>query len=44
MPLLAIEKNLKGEERGRLEVTRIEQKDITDGMFAIPSDYAEVGK
>lgn len=43
MPLLAIEKNLKGEERGRLEVTRIEQKDITDGMFTVPSDYVEVG-
>jgi hypothetical protein len=44
MPLLAIEKNLKGVERGRLEVTRIQQTDIADGMFTVPKEYTEVGK
>ena len=42
MPLLAIEKDLNGKEKGRLEVTRLEQKTIVDGMFEIPKDYTEV--
>lgn len=42
MPLLAIEKDLSGKEKGRLEVTRLEQKAIGDGMFEIPKDYTEV--
>ena len=42
MPLLAIEKNLNGVEKGRLEVTRLEEKMLDDGMFSIPKDYTEV--
>lgn len=42
MPLLAIEKDLKGTEKGRLEVTRLEQKVIADGLFAVPKEYTEV--
>jgi len=42
MPLLAIEKDLNGVERGRLEATRVDEKILDDGMFAIPKDYTEV--
>ncbi len=42
MPLLAIEKDLRGNEEGRLEVTRLEQKSLTDGMFVTPKDFTEV--
>lgn len=42
MPLLAIEKDLKGVEKGRIEVTRLEQKVLADGLFDIPKDYTEV--
>ena len=42
MPLLAVEKNLQGVERGRLEVTRLEEKDLADGMFTVPKEYTEV--
>ncbi|MBI3510325.1 MAG: DUF4412 domain-containing protein [Bacteroidetes bacterium] len=42
MPLLAIESNLNGVERGRLEVTRLEAKAIADNMFDVPKDYTKV--
>lgn len=42
MPLLAIEKDLNGNEKSRLEVTRLEQKALTEGLFEIPKDYTEV--
>ncbi|HTL82637.1 MAG TPA: DUF4412 domain-containing protein [Bacteroidia bacterium] len=42
MPLLAIWTDLKGVEKGRLEVTRLEAKTVNDNMFTIPSDYTEV--
>jgi hypothetical protein len=42
MPLLAIEKDLAGNEKGRLEVTRLEKKVLADGLFDTPKDYAEV--
>ncbi len=42
MPLLAIEKDLAGNEKGRLEVTRLEQKTLAAGLFDIPKDYTEV--
>ncbi|CAN5331889.1 hypothetical protein BH09BAC5_BH09BAC5_02590 [soil metagenome] len=42
MPLLAIEKDLNGNEIGRLEVTRLEQKSLVDGMFDTPKDYRRV--
>lgn len=42
MPLLAIEKDLAGNEKGRLEVTRLEQKVIAAGLFDIPKDYTQV--
>ncbi len=42
MPLLAIEKDLTGVEKGRLEVTRLEQKVLTTDLFDTPKDYTEV--
>lgn len=42
MPLLAVEKDLNGNEKSRLEVTRLEQKVLTEGLFEIPKDYTEV--
>ena len=42
MPLLAVEKDLNGNEKGRLEVTRLEQKALADGMFDTPKDFTEV--
>lgn len=42
MPLLAIERDLRGNEKGRLEVTRLEQKTLSAGLFDIPNDYTEV--
>ncbi|MCX6310792.1 MAG: DUF4412 domain-containing protein [Bacteroidetes bacterium] len=42
MPLLAVEKDLNGLEKGRLEVTRLEQKVLAGGLFEIPKDYTEV--
>lgn len=42
MPLLAIEKDLNGTEKGRLEVTRLEQKVLNAGLFDTPKDYAEM--
>jgi hypothetical protein len=42
MPLLAIEKDMKGVEKGRLEVTRIEQKVLAPALFDTPADYKEV--
>jgi hypothetical protein len=42
MPLLSIEKDLKGAEKGRLEVTRLEEKDLAETMFSVPKDYTEV--
>jgi hypothetical protein len=42
MPLLAIEKDLNGNEKARLEVTRLEQKVLVEGMFDTPKDFTEV--
>jgi hypothetical protein len=42
MPLLAIEKDLNGVEKGRLEVTRLEQKTLDAGLFVTPKDYTQV--
>jgi hypothetical protein len=42
MPLLAVEKDLAGNEKSRLEVTRLEQKTLADGMFLTPKDFTEV--
>jgi Domain of unknown function (DUF4412) len=42
MPLLAIEKDLNGNEKGRLEVTRLESKVISVGLFEIPKDFTEL--
>ena len=42
MPLLAIEKNLAGVEKGRLEVTRLESKVLDAGLFVTPKDYTRV--
>ncbi|MEO5643542.1 MAG: DUF4412 domain-containing protein [Bacteroidia bacterium] len=42
MPLLAVEKDLNGNEKGRLEVTRLEQKVLAEGMFETPKDFTEV--
>jgi hypothetical protein len=42
MPLLAIEKDLSGKEKARLEVTRLETKPLSDALFEIPKDYTEV--
>lgn len=42
MPLLAIEKDLKGNETGRLEVTRLEQKPLAAGLFDTPKEYTEL--
>lgn len=42
MPLLAIEKDLKGVEKGRLEVTRLESKTLDAGLFVTPKDYTQV--
>ncbi|MGL4599857.1 MAG: DUF4412 domain-containing protein [Bacteroidia bacterium] len=40
-PFLAIQKDLRGKEISRLEVTRIEKKTIADALFEIPKDYTE---
>lgn len=42
MPLLAIEKDANGNEIGRLEVTRLEQKVLAAGLFDTPKDYTEL--
>ncbi|MDQ3109157.1 MAG: DUF4412 domain-containing protein [Bacteroidota bacterium] len=42
MPLLAIERDLLGNEKSRLEVTRLEQKTLAEGMFLTPKDFTEV--
>lgn len=42
MPFLAIEKDLAGNEKGRLEVTRLEQKALAEGLFDTPKDYTQV--
>lgn len=41
MPMLVIKKNSKGEETGRLEVIRIEKRDIDEKLFAVPADYKQ---
>lgn len=42
MPLLAIEKDLKGNEKERLEVTSIEEKAVPDSKFLVPKGYKEI--
>ena len=42
MPLLAIEKDFAGNEKARLEVTRLEQKVLAEGLFDMPKDFTEV--
>ncbi len=41
MPVLAIMKDLKGVEKERMEVTKIESKVVTDDVFNVPADYTE---
>ena len=38
-PLLAIERTLQGEEKSRLEVTKLERKILDYSLFAVPKDY-----
>jgi hypothetical protein len=42
MPILAIQKDLKGVEKERMEVTKIESKVVADAMFAVPDGYTEM--
>ena len=42
MPILAIETDLKGVEKERMEVTKIESKVVADDVFAVPAGYTEM--
>ncbi|MFI5149665.1 MAG: DUF4412 domain-containing protein [Bacteroidia bacterium] len=39
MPLLSIESDMNGKEVGKLEVIKLEKKNVEASMFQIPSDY-----
>lgn len=39
MPMLITKSNGKGEETGRLEVTRIEKRSLDANLFVVPADY-----
>ncbi len=41
MPMLVTKSNAKGEETGRLEVTRVDKKAIDEKLFSIPAEYKE---
>ncbi len=41
MPMLVTKQNLKGEETGRMEVTRIEKRTVDEKLFGVPADYKE---
>lgn len=41
MPMLVVKTNEKGEETGRLEVTRIEKRTVDAKLFDIPAGYSE---
>jgi hypothetical protein len=38
-PLLVIHKDAKGQERGRMEATKIEKRSLADDLFTVPADF-----